>query len=328
MDPLTHALTGAALAWAATGSRLGRRSLVIGAAAALLPDADVLIRSATDPLLAIEHHRGFTHSLLFAPVGGLVAASPFLKRQSRWWAVLAGILAYASHALLDAATTYGTRLFWPFSRYRVGLDVISVIDPLFTLIVLAGTIAAFTARRRVAVIALAVAVGWLAAGFVQRERAAAAQTRLASARGHRLARGAVFPTFGNTIVWRSIYETGGTLHIDRIRVPWLGRAAYAAVTNVPLLSARDVDAAMRRDFNRFAWFSDGWIARAPSEPDVIGDARYSLRTDAYEPVWGIRFHRGKQPQTEWVDRTRRRDVALAPLWAEVSGRDKALRPLP
>ena len=333
MDPLTHALAGATLAWAATGSRLGRRSLVIGAAAALLPDVDVLIRSAADPLLAIEHHRGFTHSLLFVPIGGLIAALPFSARldgMQRRWAVLAGILAYLSHPLLDAATTYGTQLFWPFSRYRAGFDVISIIDPLFTLIVLTGVIAAFAARRRLAVITLVLAVAWLAGGFVQRERATAAQIRLAGTRGDRLDRGAVFPTIGNTIVWRSIYESNGVLRIDRIRVPWIRHATYSTTATVPLTTAEAArgDARMLRDLERFTWFSDGWIARAPADPTVIGDARYSLRADRYEPVWGIRFHPGAALPTEWVNRTRQRDAGVAQLWGEISGKDPTLRPLP
>lgn len=319
MDPLTHALTGAAIAWAATGRTHGRRALAIGAAAALLPDLDVLIRSSTDPLLAIEHHRGFTHSLLFAPLGGLITALPF-RRTSYRHAAVAATLAWLSHALLDAATTYGTRVFWPFSRYRVGLDIISIIDPLFTLIVLIAAIAAWASRRRVVAIALAGAVAWLALGFVQRERAFAAQARLGVARGESIERGAVFPTIGNTIVWRSIYETGGSLRIDRIRVPWLGEAAYAPVTKVPRVTG-----VHHRDFDRFAWFADGWVARAPGDPSVIGDARYSLRSDAYEPVWGIRIQRRG---TEWVDRTRGRDVSAAGLWNEIRGRDAALRPLP
>ncbi len=328
LDPLTHALTGATLAWAATGRRLGRRSLAIGAAAALLPDVDVLIRSASDPLLAIEHHRGFTHSLLFVPVGGILAALPFMRGVQRRWAIVAGVVAYLSHALLDAATTYGTRLFWPFSRHRVGLDIISIIDPLFTAILLIGTIAAFKARPRIVGVAIALAVSWLALGFVQRERASNVQERLASARGDRLARGAVFPTLGNTVVWRSIYETGGLLRIDRIRVPWLARPAYAAVTTVPRVTSAEVDdTRLRRDFERFAWFSDRWLARAPSDPTEIGDARYSLRNDRYEPVWGIRLRPGEDPPVEWVNRTRERDVSLGHLWAEIRGRDRALRPL-
>lgn len=319
MDPLTHALTGATLASLAAAPQLGRRALALGAAAGLLPDLDVLIRSNADPLLAIEHHRGFTHSLVFAIVGGLVVALPFSRRGYRP-AAIAAMLAWLSHALLDAATTYGTRLFWPFSRYRVGLDVISVIDPCFTLIVLIGAVAAFARRKRVAAIAMIAAVAWLALGFVQRERASAAQTRLAAARGDEVVRAAVFPTIGNTIVWRSIYETGGTFRIDRIRMPWFDDAQFATVTSVRRESETG------RDFERFAWFSDGWVARAPSDPTVIGDARYSLRNDAYEPVWGIRFT--ADGRTEWVDRTRGRDVSARRLWDEIRGRDPALRPLP
>jgi inner membrane protein len=330
VDPLTHALAGAALAWTAGGERLGRRALLIGAAAALLPDADVLIRSDADPLLAIEHHRGFTHSLLFAPIGGMLAALPFARRGTRSMAFLAATLAWLSHALLDAATTYGTRLFWPFSRYRVGLDIISIIDPLFTLVMLAGVIAAMTGRRFLVQVALSLGVAWLAAGFVQRERATAAQVHLAAARGDRLDRGAVFPTIGNTLVWRSVYETNGALRIDRIRVPWFGDAAYAAVTTVPRVT-REVawsDARMLRDFDRFTWFSDGWLARAPADPTVIGDARYSLRNDRYDPVWGIRLRPGADPPVEWVNRTRDRDPGVAALWVEISGRSPAFRPLP
>lgn len=331
MDPLTHALAGATLAWAATGARLGRRAMVIGAAGALLPDVDVFIRSAADPLLAIEHHRGFTHSLLFVPAGGIVAAMPFAARIDKRWAALAGMLAYASHALLDAATTYGTQLFWPFSRHRVGLDVISIIDPVFTLIVLTGVLAAFASRRRIAVIALALAIAWLAMGFVQRERATAAQMRIAAHRNDPVQRAAVFPTIGNTLVWRSIYAApNGTLRIDRIRVPWLGSATYAPVTMVPLIAREQLrgDARLLRDFDRFAWFSDGWVARAPAEPAVIGDARYSLRDDRYEPVWGVRFRASADPPTEWVNRTRDRDVSVARLWDQIRGADSAFRRVP
>lgn len=333
MDPLTHALAGATLAWIATGNRLGRRRLLIGASAALLPDIDVLIRSASDPLLAVEHHRGFTHSLLFVPIGGIVAALPFAVRLRRvqWrWAALAGMLAYASHTLLDGATTYGTQWLWPFSRSRVGLDAISIIDPLFTLVLLSGLIAAWLGRRRVAVMALALCCAWLGAGWVQRERAAAAQARLAFARGDRLVRGEVFPTVGNTLVWRSIYESNGDLHLDRLRVPWLGRATYAAIDAVPLatVEAAGGDARLRRDFERFAWFSGGWIARSPGDPAVIGDARYSLRTDRYEPVWGIRFRPGSDPPIEWVDRTRERKPEAAQLWNEIRGRDPGWQVIP
>lgn len=305
------------MAWAVGGRTLGRRALLIGATAGLLPDVDVFIRSASDPLLAIEHHRGFTHSLLFVPVGGALASLPFSRRSK---ALIAGMVAYLTHPLLDAATTYGTQLFWPFSRYRVGLDIISIIDPLFTLIVLAGVIAAFARRRSLVLTSLVAAMAWLVIGGVQRERASSAQRRLAMSRGEQLDRGAVFPTIGNTIVWRSLYETNGTLRMDRIRVPWIGGATYAQSDSVPMF----VGETAHRDVQRFAWFSDDWLARDPSDTSIIGDARYSLRSDRYSPVWGIRLHPGR---TEWVNLTRERRVSPSELWGDITG-DNAFRRLP
>ena len=45
---------------------------MLGALAGAAPDLDVLIRSETDPLLALQYHRHFTHALLIAPLIGLL----------------------------------------------------------------------------------------------------------------------------------------------------------------------------------------------------------------------------------------------------------------
>jgi inner membrane protein len=340
MDPLTHALLGAAASYTVFGRRLGRRAALIGAVGALLPDLDVLIRSSTDPLLAIEHHRGFTHSLAFVPVGGLVASLPWLlngANRRRWLAVAgAATLGYATHGPLDAATTYGTRLFWPLSDYRVGLDWISIIDPLFTLVLLVGLgLALWRRTAGPAVAALLCCALYLGVGMLQRERALAAQERIATARGHARDRGATFPTFANNLVRRSLYEANDSLHSDRIRVALSGTAQWSPGNSLPLLREEDLPPEkrlrprLRGDFRRFAWFSDGWVARAPADSTLIADARYSMTTGRFVPVWGIRLdpHDPQRP-TEWVNRSRERRLALSDLWAEITGRDPAYRPVP
>ena len=83
-----------------------------------------------------------------------------------------------------------------------------------------------------------------------------------------------------------------------------------------------------RDYRRFAWFSDGWVARAPAAPEVYGDARYSLSTERFEPIWGVRFHPEARIPTEWVDFTAQNKVPLAGLWRELSGNDPGYGPLP
>ncbi len=330
MDPVTQGLLGAAAAQAFFSKQLGRKAALIGIVGGVLPDADVFIRSASDPLLAVEYHRGFTHALTFIPVGGAVASLPWLvtkKHRRRWRPVLgAAVTAYATHGLLDACTTYGTQLLWPFSSTRVAWDVISIVDPVFTLALLVGVAASAWLRRRVpAVAALVFCLAYLGLGHVQHHRALDTQSRVTAARGHEPPRRAAFPTIANLVVWRSLYQAGDSLYADRMRVPFFGSAEWKPGTSVASLDLRDLapaqknDPTIRSDFARFRWFSGGWVARAPDDPEVIGDARYSLRTDAFEPIWGVRFHPDADQRTEWVDRTRDREISLADLWSEIAG---------
>ena len=67
-------------------------------------------------------HRGFTHSLLFALAVALCLFLALGRARAREAAALG--LAYASHALLDFATTRtggGAELLWPFTAARMGL---------------------------------------------------------------------------------------------------------------------------------------------------------------------------------------------------------------
>jgi inner membrane protein len=338
VDPLTQGLLGAAAAQALLGRRFPRAWLV-GAVGGMAPDLDVLIGSSTDPLLSIEYHRQFTHALAFVPVGGPAAALPWmaLRRARRRWreVVLASTAGYATHGLLDACTTYGTQLFWPFSGQRVAWSWISIIDPVFTLALLAGVaLAARAASRRPVVLALAFAALYLGAGALQHARALGAQERIAAARGHDRVRGDAFPAFGSNRVWRSLYLAGDTLYLDRVRVGWTGGAGWMPGSAVALVREEDLGHAERRDprvvrdFRRFRRFSDGWVARAPTDHEVVGDARYSLTTDVYDPVWGVRFSPGEPVPTEWVDRTRDRSLGLGNPQTRTAGTRSGYRPLP
>lgn len=68
------------------------------------------------------------------------------KWQSWAWLFFWAIL---THPLLDCCTTYGTQLFQPFWDYRVGLNNISVADPIYTLpFLLCVIIASFFTRTK------------------------------------------------------------------------------------------------------------------------------------------------------------------------------------
>ena len=337
MDPFTHAVLGASVAQVALGPRLGRRAWMIGAVGGLLPDVEFFIRSASDPLLQVEVHRQFTHAFAFIPLGGAVAAAPWLlRRQQRgdWKPVLAAAtLGYATHGLLDACTNYGTQLLWPFSNLRVAWHWLTTIGPLFTLALLLGLVFSVRlGRRGPALTGLLVALGYVGVAAWQQERALTAQAEIAASRGHVIERAKMFPTVGNMLLWRSVYESGGTLYADRVRVG--GDVSWKAGSSVPLAPASTLGAEERaservvRDYRRFAYFSDGWVARSALDPSVYGDARYSLSTERFEPIWGVRFHPGRPVPTEWVDFTAGNRVPLGDLWSELLGRDAGYGPLP
>ena len=75
MDPITQSVLGAALAQSVARPKDLRRAGFAGALGGFLPDADVLIRWPSDPLLFLDYHRQFTHSLAFIPIGGALTAA-------------------------------------------------------------------------------------------------------------------------------------------------------------------------------------------------------------------------------------------------------------
>jgi inner membrane protein len=365
MDTLTHALLGAAVGQVSFGHKLGWRAAVIGVVAAELPDMDFLIHSAADPLLNIELHRHFTHSFAFSPVIAFAAALPWFFRaafrEQRLALFLCGLAACWSHILLDACTSYGTQFLVPFSQQRFGWHYISIIDPVFTLTLLAGLVMNGLAnrKRRARVVtqtselrmenqrsltsaprrawvwtALGFCAAYMTLGAVQKSRAHAAQAELAHARGHRIERSEAMPTLANQIVWRSLYLHEGRIQSDRLRVPWLGAVTVREGTSLPLVTRGDLspgEAARDgkfRSFERFAHFSDGWVARAPGDATVIGDMRYSLSAKAFDPIWGIRFTAPDAPtEVAWVNRSRERRISFGELWAEITGANPEYRGL-
>lgn len=316
MDLLTQGLAGSVLAQsggdAGADGRAGlRRLALLGFAAGLLPDLDVLIQASDDPLLQLEYHRQFTHSLAFAPFAALLLSALVTALPARWRGALrwrqvypAALLALLSGGLLDACTSYGTQLLWPFSDQRVAWHVVAVIDPLFTLTLAIGALLAWRRGRALfARAALLVALGYLGLAAWQQQRATALALALAAERGHAgvIERHIVKPTLGNIVLWRSVYRAGGRYYADAVRVGLRGRVFPGA--SLPALEpARDLPETARqpasrlaRDIARFARLSDGFLVRDPRHPDVVGDIRYALLPDGVAPLWGIAID-AAQPQ--------------------------------
>jgi inner membrane protein len=279
--------------------REARAAAMAGAAAALVPDADAFIQNTDDPLLYLEFHRHFSHALVFVPAGALIAAAllwPWLRRSLPFVRLYVFcLLGIALAALLDACTSYGTHLLWPFSETRIAWNLISVFDPLFTVLVAIPVAFAVRSQQpRIARWSLLLAAAYLSVGAIQHQRALSLAERYAAERALEAERILVKPTFGNLALWRGIVQTREYIHVAGIRPAIFGGQRVYAGERADRFDADDYaalpqDSRLRRDLDRFAFFADHLLSRSTADPQLIGDARYAMRPDSLVPIWSVRF---------------------------------------
>lgn len=135
MDSFTQIVLGAAIGEAVLGYKIGNRAPVYGAIAGTIPDLDVILTLFMDTSSALLFHRGISHSIVFAICSSLLISillSRYESYKNKWGWFWLFFLSFLTHAILDAQTTWGTQLFWPF-EYRLALDNIFIVDPFYTL---------------------------------------------------------------------------------------------------------------------------------------------------------------------------------------------------
>jgi len=299
MDPFTHGLAGAAASLIISRDDNRRPAAVAGFLTPLLADLDFFIHSHSDPLFNLEIHRQFSHSLLFIPLGALIAFGLLWwfmrKRMGAVELYFYCLASYATAGLLDACTSYGTMLLWPFSDDRIAWNIISVIDPVFTLLFAVFIVWSVINRRKMfTFIALLWFTSYFSFGYFQKERATRQAELVAESRGHLPERMVVKPTIGNLILWRSVYEYEDRFYADAIRIlPFTGTAdvyrGHSQPRFIPEISGTYIrGSVLYNDMIRFRKLSDGFLVRHPDYSNIIGDARYSMIPYSLKPLWGIR----------------------------------------
>ena len=297
MDPLTHGLVGAAASQTVSSKEKMRPAAFTGFVAAMLADLDYFIHNPSDPLLNIEIHRQFTHSLIFIPVGALIATGLL------WWFVrkhltlketfLFSLAGYSTAGLMDAFTSYGTMLLWPFLDTRFAWNLISVVDPVFTLglIALVG-FGVYHQKKPL----IYLAWGWLflimAFGMFQKERGNSALLHWAEQRDHQAEEIVVKPTIGNQILWRGNYIYDGRVFTNGIRAGLFSSVTIYEGESTELVNLEEEfgdykNTTLYDDLKRFERLSEGYLVRHPEKPQIIGDGRYSMLPTSTLPLWGV-----------------------------------------
>ncbi|MGB3211105.1 MAG: metal-dependent hydrolase [Desulforhopalus sp.] len=286
MDSLTQATLGAAVAHACWQKELGRKALIVGGLLGTLPDLDIIMYPLLDEVQRLYWHRGESHSVWFMMLGAfffgwLLVRLPVGKWLSLYQASVGVFLIFSTHVLIDLFTVYGTQLLAPVSRKGFSLNNFFIIDPLFTIPLLAGTVGAYVAKnetfsRRLNLSGLLLASFYAAWSFSvqsiadQKFRLALTEKNIAVSR--QVTSAGAF----TTLLWRHIAETPDGFLIaywswfddaDRpIRFQFIPRSAEV------IEQIRET-----RTFQTVEWFSQGWwfVADKDRNPVKVVDLRFS-----------------------------------------------------
>ncbi|MCU1734991.1 MULTISPECIES: metal-dependent hydrolase [unclassified Pseudomonas] len=278
MDSLTQAVLGAALQGTVLGKVQGRRSLLYGAMLATLPDLDVAIRYA-DPVSKMTFHRGFSHSLFV--LTGLALLLTWLTmlvvRRRRPDAGYSGprvFLAYwlvlVTHPLLDAFTVYGTQLLWPFQPTPQSWAAVFIIDPVYTLPLLAGVIYAvakgMTGRVRAVLTGLLLfSTAYLGFGLLSKNIAEQRFHSALRAQQIEVTQLRAVPMPFNTLLWRVIAKTPDGHYYEGVSGLFDSEPPEWQRQPLNLDAAKVLQDSPLHE--RLRWFTGDWLRY-----DVVGDA--------------------------------------------------------
>lgn len=276
MDSITQIVLGAAVGEVILGKRIGNKGMLLGAIAGTIPDLDVLTSLFNeDPIFRLRMHRAyshsmFTHFLLALPLAWLsqkwimgreTKNSPKIPLGfSRWyWFWFLGLF---THAVLDCFTTYGTRLFLPFTDYQVAFNNISVVDPLYTLPFMFILIVCLFIKRnhpkrnQIAWLSIYVSSAYMLATFGLKY---IAHSKFKSTIGNHIQSDKSFelnttPTIFNAVLWAAVATTNDSLYVAEysflnrsIPIKWTGYARHLELE-------KEFESA---DFKTLIWFADG-----------------------------------------------------------------------
>jgi inner membrane protein len=236
-----------------------------------------------------------------------------------------------THPLLDSCTTYGTQLFQPFSDFRVGLNNISVADPVYTIPFLILLIAAswFTRKHRwrswLNYAGIIVSSIYLLFTFYHKWQVTTIFEDSLAAEKIAYERLTTTPTILNNILWQGVAE-GDTLF-------YFGAYSFNDAVRrvdqfVPIEKNHDLLApyAQDRGVQILSWFSKGFYSVEQNEDGSfqLSDLRFGgvTRQVGEKPQFVFQFRlvpEGEGLRFEQRPPDREMEGAFEALWERIKG---------
>ena len=119
---------------------------------------------------------------------------------------------------------------------------------------------------------------------------------IAEQRGQIVTRIKAKPSFGNLILWKTIYETDDRFYVDATNLLFSKIISGESIKKLNL--KKDFpwlkeESQQYKDVERFKWFSNDFLAVNPNNKNQIVDIRYSGIPNEIGGLWGIQLNPNK-----------------------------------
>jgi inner membrane protein len=289
MDTVTQITLGAAVGEAVLGKKLGNKAPLWGAIFGVVPDLDVLANPFVSEVQALAIHRGLSHSILFsvvaAPLFGWMLYRYYRNSKASWrdWSLMVfGVI--ITHIFVDACTSYGTQVLQPFSNYPLSLNSIFIIDPFYTLPLMAGILTALfvkkgDTRRWANWIGLGLSTLYLLAGFSVKAHVDKVFEQNFATQNIQPVQHMTTPAPFSIFLWTGYAEEGDTLYAGLYSV--FDDDREIEFTKVPQNSELLAPFSNQLPVERIKWFSQGYYAAEKNSPQlIVHDLRFG-RSDLW-----------------------------------------------
>ena len=199
-----------------------------------------------------------------------------------FWAIL-------THPLLDCCTAFGTQLFQPFSDYRVALNNVSVVDPIYTVpflicLIVAGLLTRKSAKRRwVNYLGIAVSSAYLLFGAYHKLKVDNIFEASLQQQNIAFSRFTTSPTIGNNILWHGVAE-GDSAYFHGYYSFLDQQEKVLKFVEIPknhgLIAGHEND----RSIKILTWFSNGYYTITEREDGELqlNDMRFGSRSGEFK----------------------------------------------
>jgi inner membrane protein len=245
-------------------------------------------------------------------------------------------LAFLTHWIIDACTAYGTQIFEPFSRYRVAFNNISILDPLYTVPMILGLVAAFYAKKHAQkrfwnYLGISVATLYMVSTFYGKSIMNTVVANSLQEQGIEYSEYITYPTILNTVLWQTTVVTEDAYYYGTYSL--LDKKPTVEFTKLPK-NHHLIDKYQGEEYlNILLWFANGYYNLIEQEDGSItfNNLRFGMlgvpenSTVPLEDRYIFRFVLTEEDgvfnveEDRDVDRIKFSEMAPA-LWSRIKGR--------